>query len=69
MLWGLADHFVDEVIEIYRSRELAERALDKVLQDEPEWVGMMEIVPVPTASSHWRPKGRPVRTPRCKRWY
>jgi hypothetical protein len=69
MLWGLADHFVDEVIEIYRSRELAERALDKVLKDEPEWVGMMEVVPVPAAASHWRPKGRPVRAPRCLRWY
>ena len=27
MLWALADHFVDEVIELYRSREQAERAL------------------------------------------
>jgi len=66
MLWGLADRFVDEVVEIYRSRELAERALHKVLRDEPEWEGMMEVVPVPLASSHWRPKGRPVRAPRCK---
>ena len=28
----------------------------------------MEIVPVPLGSSHWRPKGRPVRAPRCRRW-
>ncbi len=35
MLWGLADLFVDEVIEFYGSREQAERALDDVLRDEP----------------------------------
>jgi hypothetical protein len=69
MLWGLADHFVDEVIELYRSREQAERALDNVLNDEPEWEGMMEVVPVPLPSDgHWAPKGRPVRKPRCRRY-
>ena len=46
MLWGLADYFVDEVIETYRSRELAERALAEILNDEPEWEGMMEVVRV-----------------------
>jgi hypothetical protein len=68
MLWGLADHFVDEVIELYRSREQAERALHKVLRDEPGWEGMMEVVQVPLpADGHWRPRGRPVRAPRCRR--
>jgi hypothetical protein len=64
MLWALADRFVDEVIELYRSREQAERALRAVLADEPDWTGMMEIVPVPF-DPHWRPKGKPVRRPRC----
>ena len=69
MLWGLADHFVDEVIELYRSREQAERALDNVLNDEPEWEGMIEVVPVPLWSGRrWAPKGRPVRKPRCRRY-
>jgi hypothetical protein len=67
MQWGLADHFVNEVVQVYRSRELAQRALDNVLRDEPEWEGMMEVVPVPLASSHWSPKGRPVWAPRCRR--
>jgi len=67
MLWALADRFVDEVIELYRSREQAERALHNVLRDEPEWEGMMEVVPVLRGSSHWSPKGRPVRAPRCRR--
>lgn len=68
MLWGLADHFVDEVIELYRSREQAERALANVLRDEPEWEGMIEVVPVPAQSpAHWTPRGRQVRRPRCRR--
>jgi hypothetical protein len=68
MLWGLADHFVEEVVELYRSRELAERALRHVLADEPDWEGMMEIVPVPMRiASHWRVRGQPVRQPRCRR--
>ena len=70
MLWGLADHFVDEVIELYRSRELAEQALDAVLADEPDWAGMMEVVEVAAPlDGHWRPKGRPVPRPRCRRLY
>jgi hypothetical protein len=68
MLWGLADHFVEEVVELYRSREHAERALRRVLDDEPDWAGMMEVVPVTLPlDGHWRPKGRRVRSPRCRR--
>ena len=69
MLWGLADYFVDEVIETYCSREQAERALDNVLNDEPEWEGMIEVVAVQLPSvGHWAPKGRPVWQPRCRRY-
>jgi len=66
MLWALADRFVDEVIETYRSREQAERALENVLRDEPEWEGMMEVVPY-LPQRPCRPRGRPVRAPRCRR--
>jgi hypothetical protein len=65
-LWALADRFVDEVIELYRSREQAERALRAVLADEPGWVGMMEVVPIQVSDPHWRPSGKPVRRPRCR---
>jgi hypothetical protein len=69
VLWGLTDRFVDEVIEVYRTREHAERALRAVLTDEPDWTGMMEIVPVPLAVNlDWRPTGRQVRRPRCRRF-
>lgn len=68
MLWGLTDRFVDEVIEFYASREQAERALQAVLNDEPEWAGMIEVIPLPMpARSDWAPKGRRVRLPRCRR--
>jgi hypothetical protein len=67
MLWGLADYFVDEVIETYRSRQQAERALANILKDEPEWEGMMEVVAVPLPPTrHWAPTGRPIRKPRCR---
>ena len=67
MLWGLVDRLVDEVIELYCSREQAERALRAVLDDEPEWEGTMQIVPLPLpARRDWMPKGRPVRRPRCR---
>ena len=66
MLWALADRFVDEVIQLYRSREQAERALRAVLADEPDWTGMMEVVPVTLSDPHWQPKGKLVRRPRCQ---
>lgn len=46
LVWGLADYFVDELIDVYQSREEAERALRAVLSDEPDWRGMLEVVPV-----------------------
>ncbi len=68
-MWGLADHFVDEVIQVYGSRKQAEKALHAVLRDEPDWAGMMEVVPViPTTTPHWSPRGRRVWQPRCRRF-
>jgi hypothetical protein len=68
MLWGLVDYFVDEVIAVYGSREQAERALGRVLTDEPDWEGMIEVVQlsVPAHCVDWVPKGGPVRRPRCR---
>jgi hypothetical protein len=72
MQWALADRFVGEVIELYRSREQAERALEAVLNDEPGWEGMMEVVPMParprTASWNSALQARQMRfVPRCRR--
>lgn len=63
LLWGLSDHFVDELIQLYPSRAQAERALRTVLSDEPEWEGMLEVVPV-TLERHCRAWDRPSRV-RC----
>jgi hypothetical protein len=46
LMWGLTDFFVNEVIETYRSREEAELALEAVLDDEPQWEGMLAVLPV-----------------------
>ena len=46
MVWGITDHFVGEVVAFYATREHAERALKSVLRDEPDWRGMLEVVPV-----------------------
>ena len=41
--WALVDHFVEEAIELYLTREQAEQALRDLLTDEPEWAGMFEV--------------------------
>jgi hypothetical protein len=67
MQWGLTDRFVDEVIQVYRSRAQAERALARVLADEPEWEGMIEIVPLsPADHCRWFRKARPVQLASCR---
>jgi len=66
MLWGLADYFVDQVIAVYATREQAVRALKVMLDNEPDWEGMLEVVPVPDRR-RCLPRCRTVRTPACRR--
>jgi hypothetical protein len=35
IFYGLADHSLEEIVELYVSREEAERTLREVLRDEP----------------------------------
>jgi len=51
IFWGLADHRVEEVIDFYPSREEAEETLKQVLQDEPGWAGVLEVVSVELGSA------------------
>jgi hypothetical protein len=44
--WGLADYEVNEIIEVFAEREDAEQMLRDCLSDEPEWVEILEVVPV-----------------------
>jgi hypothetical protein len=46
IFWGLADHRVEEVIDFYATRGEAEETLKQVLEDEPGWVGVLEVVAV-----------------------
>jgi hypothetical protein len=48
---GHADHRVEEVIDFYPSREEAEETLKQVLQDEPGWAGVLEVVSVELGSA------------------
>jgi hypothetical protein len=51
IFWGLADHRVEEVIDFYATRGEAEETLRRVLEDEPGWVGMLEVVEVELGSA------------------
>jgi hypothetical protein len=43
---GLADYQANEVIEVFAESEDAERMQCDCLSNEPEWVEILEIVPV-----------------------
>ena len=66
MLWGVKDRYVGEVIAVYGSRGEADGALRKMLRDEPEWEGMIEVVEV-ADRRRCLPRCRRVRRPRCAR--
>jgi hypothetical protein len=66
MLWGVRDRYVGEVIAVYGSRGEADGALRKMLRDEPEWEGMIEVVAV-AERRRCLPRCRRVRRPRCTR--
>ena len=46
IFFGLADYSVQEVIEFYPSREEAEETLRQVLEDEPAFENILEVVTV-----------------------
>jgi hypothetical protein len=49
IFWGLASRLVDEVIDLYASREEAEEALADVLGDEPGWEDLLFVARVELA--------------------
>jgi hypothetical protein len=44
--YGLADYSVQEVVEFFASREEAEKTLQDVLHDEPQWESILGLVRV-----------------------
>jgi hypothetical protein len=41
--YGLTDYSVQELVELFPTREQAEETLREVLADEPEWVAILGI--------------------------
>lgn len=46
VVWGLLSHELAEVVEFYASPEAAEGARERLVSDEPGWVGDLEVVRV-----------------------
>ena len=66
MLWGVSDRYVGELIAVFGTRDEAAGALRRMLRDEPEWEGMLEVVAV-AERRRCLPRCRRVRRPRCGR--
>jgi hypothetical protein len=43
IFFGLADWSLQEIVEFYASHEEAESALQAVLMDEPDWLGLLSV--------------------------
>lgn len=43
-VWALRSSFVDDVLEVFPSREQAEETLRRVVEDEPVWNGRLSVV-------------------------
>jgi hypothetical protein len=54
ILYGLADDYLNEVVEFFPSRARAEDTLHQVLADEPDFESILHIVEVDLASEPWR---------------
>jgi len=48
---GVGDHRVEDVIDFYASRGQAEETLKQVLEDEPGWASVLEVVEVELGSA------------------
>jgi hypothetical protein len=59
LLYGLHDRQIERVVEWYTSREAAERELAIILNDEPEWVELLEIVRVEVGGATFQVESHP----------
>jgi hypothetical protein len=50
--FGLVDLSVLEAIELYATRGEAERVLQEVLTDEPQWASLLRIEPIDLGEFH-----------------
>lgn len=52
VLWALIANDCTFAVDVFVSRELAQRALADALADEPSWVDLLEIGPIHEPSVH-----------------
>ena len=53
VIWGLIETELQEAIELFVSRFDAEAALAAVLDDEPEWEGLLTVEPIKLVGPSW----------------
>ncbi len=41
-----SSHVPDETLDLFLTREAAEAELEEILEDEPEWVNVLSVVPI-----------------------
>ena len=41
-----SSHVPDETLDLFLTREAAEAELREILEDEPEWVNVLRVVPI-----------------------
>lgn len=41
-----SSHVPDETLDLFLTREAAEDELAEILEDEPEWVNVLRVVPI-----------------------
>jgi hypothetical protein len=46
LLYALRDRSVGELIELFPSRQKAEKTLEEILSDEPQWRELLDVLPV-----------------------
>ena len=43
---GIHDRSIEPIVEFFASQDEAEETLEEILTDEPEWVSILEVVPL-----------------------
>ena len=50
-----SSHVHDETLDLFLNREAAEAELQEILEDEPEWVNVVRVVPIELDARHSSP--------------
>lgn len=50
-----SSHIPDETLDLFLTGEAAETELQEILEDEPEWVNVVRVVPIELDARHTSP--------------